>query len=69
MRKNDIQAAIIEAERFLASARELMGTPERADWRGGTRMGVGDPRRAGDIRRKSMDLTRALADLLRAHAR
>lgn len=34
MRKNDIQAAIIEAERFLASARELMRTPEHADWRG-----------------------------------
>lgn len=65
MRKHDVLAAITEAERFLESARRLLLTREFTDWREVTHLGVCAPKESGDTRRKSMDLTRALADLRR----
>lgn len=62
MNRNKLQIAILEARRFIARA-EALPTPE--PYEEGGRIFTHDnfPREQGAIKRASMDLTRALADL------
>lgn len=69
MNRQTLKVAIAEAERFLKRATAVK-PPERipADWRkdGSTILDESiPPKDGGAIRRASMDLTRALADLRR----
>ncbi len=52
-----LKIAVAEAERFLARANDYQDDPPRYDF-GASKVG-------GAVRRSSMDLTRALADLRR----
>ncbi len=61
MNHNTLQAAITEAERFLALAKELQAQSAHTDW-----IYVQGTAASGATRRASMDLTRALADLRRS---
>lgn len=57
-------AAVAEAERFIARVKALP-EPEPYEFAGGQFVNDNFPRESGAIRRASMDLTRALADLRR----
>ena len=61
MNQKTLQAAIIEAERFLDLAKDLHAQSAHIDW-----IYIQGTARSGAVRRASMDLTRALADLRRA---
>ena len=61
MNQKTLQAAIIEAERFLDLAKDLHMQSAHIDW-----IYTQGTARSGAVRRSSMDLTRALADLRRA---
>ena len=61
MNPKTLQAAIIEAERFLDLAKELHMQSARIDW-----IHIQGTAASGAVRCASMDLTRALADLRRA---
>lgn len=52
-----VSAAMNEANRFLERAHEWMSTPHQYP--------CDNPRESGALRRASMDLTRALADMRR----
>jgi len=54
---DNLAAAVAEAERFIARAKDVQANPPRYSF-------VGTPHTAA-ARRASMDLTRALADLRR----
>lgn len=58
MRKQDLEAAIVEAERFLARARDLLESPL-------DKYGHLPPVKTAAVRRASMDLTRSLPPLRR----
>ena len=58
MNQKTLQAAIIEAERFLDLAKDLHMQSTHIDW-----IHIQGTARSGAVRRASMDLTRALADL------
>lgn len=62
MTRDKIAFAVAEAERFLSRVNEL---PKPAPYTRGGYTFIGDnfPKEQGAIRRASMDLTRALADL------
>ena len=60
MNPKTLQAAIIEAERFLDLAKELHMQSAHVNW-----MDIQGTARSGAVRRASMDLTRALTDLRR----
>ena len=64
MDRSKLQAAVEEAKRFIARA-EALPTPE--PYSAGKYQFMHDnfPKQSGAIRRASMDLTRALADLRR----
>jgi UDP-N-acetylenolpyruvoylglucosamine reductase len=64
MDRAKLAAAVAEAERFIARAKAL---PEPHDYQSGGHTFTNDnfPREQGAIKRASMDLTRALADLRR----
>lgn len=64
MNRNKLAIAIAEARRFIARA-EALPTPEPYERGGHTLMHDNFPREQGAIKRSSMDLTRALADLRR----
>jgi len=57
MNRDKLAAAVAEAERFIKRAEALADNPPRYDFLGN--------KETGAIRRASMDLTRALADLRR----
>lgn len=71
MNRPTLGDAIEQAERFLKAAKDLQRNGKglvfdakserwvRGAWRGGS----DDPKRSGAVRRASMDLTRALAEL------
>lgn len=61
MNQKTLQAAIIEAERFLDLAKDLHMQSAHIDW-----IHVQGTARSGAVRRASMDLTRVLTDLRRA---
>ena len=61
MNPKTLQAAIIEAESFLDLAKDLHMQSAHIDW-----SHIQGTARSGAVRRASMDLTRALADLRRA---
>ena len=65
MDRKKLSAAVAEAERFIARAKALP-KPEPYECNGRTFMRDSFPREQGAIRRASMDLTRALADLRRS---
>lgn len=65
MNREKLKIAIAEAERFLARAKSLPDPVERNYMKGGTYLDDNFPVQQGAIRRSSMDLTRALADLRR----
>lgn len=69
MNRDTLKVAIAEAERFLERAKAVPEPIEcPADWRadGGTFLDDSiPPKDGGAVRRASMDLTRALADLRR----
>lgn len=62
-----IDAAIAEAQRFIDRAKELKAAKQSSynssTWAHKTLDGQNCPREQGALRRASMDLTRALADL------
>jgi hypothetical protein len=64
MRKAELEIAMTEAKRFLARAEMLLTAAvkhnELGPWF------VSEPKEQGAVRRSSLDLTRALADLRRA---
>jgi hypothetical protein len=64
MDRKKLAAAVAEAERFIARAKAL---PKPHPYECGGHVFTNDnfPRESGSIRRASMDLTRALADLRR----
>ena len=64
MNRKKLTAAVAEATRFIERAKAL---PDPAPYKSGNHTFVNDyfPREQGAIRRASMDLTRALADLRR----
>ncbi|EGL63619.1 hypothetical protein AGRO_3688 [Agrobacterium sp. ATCC 31749] len=64
MNRQKLQIAVLEARRFIARA-EALPTPEPYDCGYSTLMRDNFPREQGAIKRASMDLTRALADLRR----
>ena len=64
MDRKKLAAAIAEAERFIARAKALP-EPEPYQCNGMTLTNYYFPREQGALRRASMDLTRALADLRR----
>lgn len=64
MKRDRLKIAIAEAQRFLARARALPD-PEPYEIGGETFVQDYFPREQGAIKRASMDLTRALADLRR----
>ena len=57
MNSDKLRIAVAEAERFLSKASELQANPPEYDFVG--------TKETGAVRRASMDLTRALADLRR----
>ncbi|HEV2674100.1 MAG TPA: hypothetical protein VGV37_06120 [Aliidongia sp.] len=59
MTKDSLQVALTEARRFILAAERLIESPHEYEWIVGTKL-------SGSVRRSSMDLTRALADLRRA---
>ncbi|WP_242183304.1 hypothetical protein [Sphingomonas sp. CARO-RG-8B-R24-01] len=68
MNRDTLNTAIKEAERFLARAKAVPGPVERApaEWAKDGKAWIDDsipPKDSGAVRRASMDLTRALADL------
>lgn len=65
MNRTTLKAAVAEAERFIARAKAL---PEPQPYEYCGRMGTHDnfPVEQGAIKRASMDLTRALANLRRS---
>jgi len=70
MKLSHLDTAIAEATRFLARARQLKAAERPAEpvhtlANLDTGIGYRSPREAGAVRRASMDLTRALADLRR----
>lgn len=67
MNRTKLAAAVAEAERFIARAKELP-EPEQYDYHGMTLANEYYPREQGAIKRASMDLTRSLADLRRPNA-
>ena len=60
MNQKTLQAAISEAQRFLDLAKDLHMQSAHIDW-----IDIQGTARSGAVRRASMDLTRALADLRR----
>jgi len=62
MDRKKLEAAVAEAKRFIERAKALP-KPEPYQSSGHTFMHDNFPRESGSIRRASMDLTRALADL------
>lgn len=58
MLREDIETAVSEAKRFIKRADEYAKVDDGHDWT--------NPRESGALRRASMDLTRALADMRRA---
>lgn len=64
MNRNKLQIAVLEARRFIARA-EALPPPEpyRNEHTGSMLTHDNFPREQGAIKRASMDLTRALADL------
>lgn len=64
MDREKLKIAVAEAKRFLARAGDLP-KPEPYERGGYKLMNDNFPRESGAIRRASMDLTRALADLRR----
>jgi hypothetical protein len=70
MNRDTLKTAIVEAERFLARAKDVPEPVERApaEWTKNGKALMDDsipPKDSGAVRRASMDLTRALADLRR----
>lgn len=69
MNRDTLKVAIAEAERFLARAKAIPEPVERVkswDASGDTFLDDSiEPKDSGAVRRSSMDLTRALADLRR----
>lgn len=70
MKRTKLDAAIAEAQRFLARADRLKAVQIRRDpvvklSNLDQYLDAGTPRESGALRRASMDLTRALADLRR----
>lgn len=63
MKITDLEAAIKEAERFLTRARDLRRAAQRTE---DTRSLYSNPKEQGAVRRSSLDLSRALADLRRS---
>lgn len=63
MKFADLETAIKEAERFLTRARELRRAAQRAE---DTHSLYSNPKEQGAVRRSSLDLSRALADLRRS---
>lgn len=70
MNRRQVEAAVVEAERFLDAAKALLATEVRAwndgvwsttAWKGGSDA----PKQSGAVRRASMDLTRSLAEMRR----
>lgn len=57
-----LNTAIVEAQRFLDRAETLRSTCSTFPFGGGTEID-GDTKQTASVRRASMDLTRALADL------
>jgi len=57
MRRETIETAVNEAKRFIERAEEFMWVDTGNGWE--------HPRESGALRRASMDLTRALADMRR----
>ncbi|RVT75645.1 hypothetical protein EM858_14455 [Agrobacterium sp. CNPSo 2736] len=64
MNRNKLQIAVAEARRFIARA-EALPPPKPYECGISTIMYDNFPREQGAIKRASMDLTRALADLRR----
>lgn len=64
MNRNKLAIAVAEARRFIARA-EALPQPEPYECGGHTLTHDNFPREQGAIKRSSMDLTRALADLRR----
>lgn len=64
MNRKKLAAAVAEAERFIARAKALP-KPSKYEVCGHDLLHDNFPREQGAIRRASMDLTRALADLRR----
>ena len=62
MNKDAVQAAVVEAQRFLRKVAELSKVESKPHRNWST------PRESGAVRRASLDLTRALADLRRTEA-
>lgn len=62
MNRTKLSVAVAEAERFIARAKALP-KPQPYDCNGMKLMHDNFPRESGAIRRASMDLTRALAEL------
>jgi len=67
MNRDALTAAVAEAERFIARAKSLPA-PKPYEYQGQSFTHDNFPRQQGEIRRASMDLTRALADLRRPGA-
>jgi hypothetical protein len=74
MKRDDLEAAIQEAKRFIQRAEELKVATVRTDeaWKGPNITAthrltyfIDNPREQGAVKRASMDLTRALAHLRR----
>ena len=63
MKAPDLETAIKEAERFLARARELSRAAKKTEDTGWL---CSNPKEQGAVRRSSLDLSRALADLRRS---
>ena len=63
MKIADLETAIKEAERFLTRARDLRRAAQRTE---DTRSLYSNPKEQGAVRRSSLDLSRALADLRRS---
>ena len=64
MNRDKLSAAVAEARRFIERA-EALPEPTTSEHNGRTYTCDNFPREQGAIRRASMDLTRALADLRR----
>lgn len=63
MKLSRLNTAITEAERFLERARAALGAHNSIDSQEACSLSTYNPRENGALRRSSMDLTRALADL------
>lgn len=62
MKTDNIRAAVAEARRFIQKA-EAFEAQVSAYLRGGSRHYFSAPKESGAVRRASMDLTRALAEM------